>query len=386
MLIINGIIHTMDGGTIKDGYVRTEGAHIARVGSMDGITPDSWDGLDVVDAKGGHVLPGFLDIHCHLGLYGGRGEGDPADDLNEAPEPVTPQIRALDAINPMDRYFEEARKAGVTTVLTGPGSANPIAGQSVLMKTAGTVIDDMILKAPAAMKFALGENPKRSRGKDHTPATRMATASLIRETLTKAADYGLNRDTARSDPLGSLPDTDMKLEALVPVISGKLQAHFHAHRADDIVTAVRISREFGMDCVIVHGTEGHLIADWLAKEGIPVITGPSLIDHCKPELANATLANAAILSKAGVQVAICTDHPETPIQLLPFCAAMAAHAGLDEEDALAAITISAACIVGLEDRLGSITPGKDADLVIMDGHPFHWRSHVTHVFIDGKEV
>lgn len=381
MLIVNGVIHTMDVGTIPNGFVRTEGRRIACVGPMSELPADA-DPTGLVDAKGGHVLPGFIDAHCHVGLYGGAAQ---EDDLNESPVPCTPQLRALDGVDPLNQYFGEARRAGITSILTGPGSANPIAGQSVLLKTAGRIIDQMVVRAPASMKFALGENPKGVH-KDHGPATRMASAAVIREQLARALDYDLKWAQAKADDNMSDPDFDIKLDALRPVVAGRLAAHFHAHRADDIVTAVRISKEFGLDCVIVHGTEGHLVADFLAKEGVPVITGPFLMDRCKPELANLLMENTAILARAGVQVAICTDHPETPIMLLPFCAAMAARSGMDEEEALAAITINAACIAGVGDRLGSLSPGKDADVVVMDGHPFHWRSRAVRVIIDGQEI
>lgn len=357
MLILNGIIHTMDGSVIDHGFVRTEGTTIAEVGHMSQLA-DDWDYGHTIDARGGHVLPGFIDAHCHVGLYGaGTGE----EDLNEASGPCTPQMRAIDGVDPLDDYFRQARQAGVTCVHTGPGSTNPIAGQSVLMKTAGRVADKMAIRPSAAMKFSLGENPKKSH-KGSGPLTRMGTAAVIRQKLREGGDD------------------------LAPVLEGKLPAHFHAHRADDIATAIRLSKEFGLDCTIIHGTEGHLIADDLACEGVSVITGPIMTDRSKPELANLIPENTAILAAAGVQVAICTDHPETPINYLPLCAALAARAGMDEEEALAAITINAACILGVDDRLGSLTPGKDADIVVMDGHPFDWRSRVTHVFIDGQEV
>ncbi len=381
MLIVNGTVHTMEVGTIPSGFVQTEGTRIVRVGPMSDL-PGAGDADGIIDAKGGHILPGFIDAHCHVGLYGGAAQ---EDDLNESPAPCTPQLRALDGVDPMNQYFREARQAGITCVLTGPGSANPIAGQSVLVKTAGRVIDQMAVRAPASMKFALGENPKGVH-KDHGPATRMASAALIREQLTKALDYSLKWDLAQVDGGADSPEFDARLDALRPVVGGRLAAHFHAHRADDIVTAVRLSKEFGLDCVIVHGTEAHLVADFLAREGVPVITGPFLMDRCKPELGRLTMENTAILARAGVQVAICTDHPETPIALLPFCAAMAARAGMDEEEALAAITINAACIAGAGDRLGSLSPGKDADIVVMDGHPFHWRSRAVHVLLDGREL
>lgn len=381
MLIVNGVIHTMETGTIPKGFVLIKGSRIAQVGPMSAL-PGGADQEGMVDALGGHVLPGFIDAHCHVGLYG---SGPQEDDLNESPAPCTPQLMALDGVDPLNQYFAEARRAGVTCLHTGPGSANPIAGQSVLLKTVGTVIDQMTVRTPAAMKFALGENPKGTH-KDHGPATRMASAALIRDKLTQALNYEVKCARAAADDALDDPEFDIRLDALRPVVTDRLPAHFHAHRADDIVTAVRLSREFGLDCAIVHGTGGHLIADFLAKEGIPVITGPFLMDRCKPELGRLTMENTAILARAGVQVAICTDHPETPISLLPFCAAMAARAGMDDEDALAAITINAANILGVGNRLGSLAPGKDADVVVMDGHPFHWRSKVTHVFIDGQEV
>ncbi len=381
MLIVNGVVHTMDVGTIANGFVQTQGGKIAQVGPMSELPQDA-DLSGMIDARGGHILPGLIDAHCHVGLYGSATQ---EDDLNESPDACTPQLRALDGVNPLNQYFGEARRAGVTCVLTGPGSANPIAGQSVLLKTAGRVIDQMVVRAPASMKFALGENPKGVH-KSQGPATRMATAAIIREQLARALDYELKWVRAQTDDTVEEPGFDARLDALRPVVTGRLAAHFHAHRADDIVTAVRLSKEFGLDCVIVHGTEGHLIADFLAREGVPVITGPFLMDRCKPELGCLTMENTAILARAGVQVAICTDHPETPVSLLPFCAAMAARAGMDEEEALAAITINAACAAGAGDRLGSLSPGKDADVVVMDGHPFHWRSRAVHVLIDGQPV
>jgi imidazolonepropionase-like amidohydrolase len=349
-----------------------EGSRISGVGEMDSLSGEELLG-PVVDAGGGHVLPGFIDAHCHLGFS--------AHELNED-DPCTPQLRALDGVDPMDEYFAKARRAGVTCVLTGPGSASPIAGQMVAVKTAGTVIDQMAVRHPAAMKFALGENPVKGKA---GPQTRMGVAALIREELKKAAEYGQRLEQAERDG-GDGPDLDGKLAALAPVAAGRVPAHFHAHRADDIATAVRIAKEFGLDLVVVHGTDGPLIADFLAREGVPVITGPSMTDKSKPELKNLAMENTAALAKAGVQVAICTDHPETPIQYLLLCAALAARAGMDEEEALAAITISAACIAGVDDRLGSLTIGKDADIVLMSGHPFEFKSRVQRVWIDGREV
>ena len=290
-------------------------------------------------------------------------------------------------MNPLDRGFQEAREGGVTTVLTGPGSANPIAGQFLAIKTTGRWVDEMVVKAPAAMKFALGENPKSVyNDRKETPVTRMATAALIREQLSKAQEYQDKQAKADEDPEEEMPDYDAKLEALAPVVQGQLPAHFHAHRADDIATALRISREFGLKQVIVHGTEGYKIADLLAAEGAAVITGPCLTDRSKPELVGQTLENPALLARAGVKVAICTDHPETPIQYLPLCAAMAVRGGMEEESALAAITSAAAEIAGISKRVGSLTPGKDADVVVTTGHPFDWNGRIKAVFIDGQQV
>ena len=384
MLIINGTVHTMDGPVIKNGYVAVKGSKIARVGPMEDC-PKSWVG-EVFDAQGGHICPGFIDAHCHLGMFGDA-LGFESDDGNEETDPCTPHLRAIDGVNPLDRCFSEARAAGVTTVLTGPGSANPVSGQFAALKTDGRWVDAMVVRAPAAMKLALGENPKQVyHDRDETPVTRMATAAIIRENLRKAVEYGEKMDRAARDEDTDPPDYDAKLEALLPVVRGELPVHIHAHRADDIATGVRIAREFGLRCVIVHGTEGHLIPDLLAREKIPVITGPALGDRSKPELANMTLENPALLRRAGVEVAICTDHPEVPVQYLPLCAALAVKGGLDPEEALAAITVTAAGIAGLGDVLGTLAPGREADVVVTSGHPLELLGEVWAVLIGGRRI
>ncbi|MGI5929400.1 amidohydrolase [Pseudoflavonifractor sp.] len=384
MLIINGVLHTMDGPVIECGFVHVEGDKITAVGPMSAL-PGGIDG-PVVDAAGRHVYPGLVDAHCHLGLFG-NAVGFESDDGNESTDPCTPHLRAIDAVNALDRCFEDARAGGVTCVLTGPGSANPIAGQFAALKTDGRWVDQMIVSAPVSMKFALGENPKTVyNDRKETPVTRMATAAIIRENLAKALEYMDKQNKADEDPDTDMPDFDAKLEALVPVLKGELPVHCHAHRADDIATAVRIAKEFGLHLVVVHGTEAYLISDLLAQEDIPVITGPCLTDRCKPELAGQSQENPVLLSRAGVKVAICTDHPETPIQYLPVCAAMAVRAGMDEEEALAAITINPAVIAGIADRVGSLTPGKDADIVLSTGHPLDWKSKVEQVYIGGVQV
>ena len=383
MMIVNGVVHPMDGPVIQRGYVAFKDEKITAVGPMEELTAVVEDALD---AQGGHILPGFIDAHCHLGLFGDS-LGFEADDGNESTDPCTPQLRAIDGVNPLDRCFQEAREGGVTTVLTGPGSANPIAGQFVALKTDGRWVDQMVVKAPAAMKFALGENPKSVyNDRKETPVTRMATAAIIREELSKALEYQDKQDKADQDPETDMPDYDAKLEALAPVLRGEVPAHFHAHRADDIATAVRLSKEFGLKYVIVHGTEGYKISDLLATEGAAVITGPCLTDRSKPELVGQTLENPALLAKAGVRVAICTDHPETPIQYLPLCAAMAVRGGMGEEEALAAITRNPAEIAGIGHRVGTLTPGKDADIVVTQGHPFDWNGKITAVFLEGRQI
>ena len=384
MLIINGTVHTMDDMTIPNGYVAVSGDKIAKVGPME-EAPEHWEG-ETIDAHQGHIMPGFIDAHCHLGMFG-DGLGFEADDGNEATDPCTPQLRGIDSINPLDRCFREARNAGVTTVVTGPGSANPISGQLAAIKTNGRWIDEMIVKAPIAMKMALGENPKMVYNDRHEgPITRMATAAIIRENLAKAVEYGEKMDRAEEDEDEEKPEYDAKLEALLPVVRGELPVHFHAHRADDIATAVRIAKEFNLKCVIVHGTESHMIPDLLEQEGIPVITGPILGDRSKPELVNMTIETPAVLNMMGVDTAICTDHPEVPIQYLPLCATIAVKGGMLPEAALASITIRPARILGIADRVGSLTPGKDADIVIMSGHPINALSRVKDVFIAGESV
>ena len=384
MLIQNGVVHPMDGPVIPNGYVLLEGNKIKAVGSMDAV-PQGWAG-PVLDAAGGHILPGLVDAHCHLGMCG-DGLGFEAEDDNESTDPCTPHLRALDGLNPLDRCFREAREAGVTTVLTGPGSGNPINGQGLAVKTIGRWAEEMVVLEPASLKLALGENPKTVyHERKETPMTRMGTAAIIRAQFSKALEYLDKQNKADAEEDTDPPDFDPKLEALLPALRGELPVHIHAHRADDIATAVRLAREFGLKLVVVHGTEAHLLPELLAREHIPVITGPILTDRSKPELANSTSANPALLAKAGVEIAICTDHPVIPIQHLTLCAAVAARSGLEPEEALKAITLNGARLAGVDHRVGSLTPGKDADVVVTSGHPLDWMSRVEHVFIDGVQV
>ena len=384
MLIFNGVVHPVDAPVIPNGYVELEDDKIKGVGPMEAL-PKGCEGPSL-DVKGGHIVPGFVDAHCHLGLFGDalKFEGD---DGNEATNPCTPHVRAIDGVNPLDHCFQEAREGGVTTVLTGPGSANPISGQGIVIKTLGAWVDQMVLKAPATMKMALGENPKTVyNGRKETPTTRMGTASVIRTELARALEYMDRQDKADTEAGTNAPGYDPRLEALIPVLRGELPVHIHAHRADDIATAVRICREYGLQFVVVHGTEGYRVTELLAAEGVGVITGPILTDRSKPELAGLTIENPARLAKAGVEIAICTDHPVTPIPYLPLCAAVAVRGGLEPEEALRAITLGGARLAGVAHRVGSLTPGKDADVVVTSGHPLEWTGSVEHVFINGIQV
>ena len=378
-LIQNIQVWTMDEQDTRfSGWVLLEDDKIAATG--EGRPPAC---AEVLDGEGGVLTPGLIDIHSHLGLYE-DGLGFEGADGNEDTDPVTPQLRAIDGINPMDRGFQEARESGVTTVAVSPGSANPIGGQIALLKTAGRRVDDMVLKAPLAVKFALGENPKSVyHDKDEAPVTRMATAALIREQLYKAKEYFSRKARAEDDPDQDDPDYDSKLEALLPLLRGKAEAHFHAHRADDIFTALRIAKEFGLRAVIIHGTEAHLVADLLAEEHVPVVCGPYMTDRSKPELRHLTDEAPSLLCKAGIPTAVTVDHPEIPLRLLPMALMLAVRAGMDKTDALRAVTSVPAQIAGMENRIGSLREGMDADCVLWSGDPLDITTQVQAVFING---
>jgi len=382
MVITNAYIYPVEGDPIPQGYLRFSET-IEAFGPMTEYVPA--ENEQTFNAGGQWLLPGLVDIHTHLGLFG-DGVGFEAEDCNEIGEPITPHLRAVDGINPMDATFRESLEAGITTVAVAPGSANPIGGQIAAIHTAGRRVDDMVIQAPLAMKFALGENPKTCyHDRDETPATRMATAAMIRQALLEAAAYGRKKAAAEENPELDPPDFDMKHEALLPVLRREIQAHFHAHRLDDVFTAIRIAKEFSLNYVIVHGTESYLASDILAEEGTRVVTGPNLLDRCKPELKNMTFGGPAELTKAGVLCSICTDHPETPLKYLTICAAVAQKSGLSREDAIRAITIYPARIAELDDRIGSLKPGKWADLALFDGDPLELTSSCTGVFIQGRK-
>lgn len=376
------------GGLIHDAVHR--GAYIADIllagGKIAGIGTDLTAPADaeIFDADGLDVYPGFVDAHTHIGLDG-YGIGYEGCDYNEMNDIWTPQLRAIDGINPRDPSLAIARKAGVTCVCTGPGSANVLGGTFLAMKTVGDRIDNMIVKDPVAMKCAFGENPKRCY-RDKCDSTRMSTAAFLRGALMQAKDYGARKQAANGD-VTKMPAYNQKLEALLPVLAGEIPLKAHAHQANDIFTALRIAHEFGLRITLEHVTEGHLIVDELAKEkDVPMAVGPSLTHASKFELQNKSWATPGVLAKAGCHVSIITDNSVIPQQYLPLCAGMAVKAGMDEFDALKGITINPAEHIGVADRVGTLEVGKDADLVITNVCPFEVMTEVKAVFIDGARI
>jgi len=344
-------------------------------------------GARVVDAHGCYALPGVIDAHCHVGIWEDA-MGFEGSDGNEMTDPVTPQLRAIDGINPQDRCFDEALAAGVTTVAVGPGSANVIGGQFALMKTGLGPFESRIMAEPLALKIAFGENPKRVYSdKKRSPTTRMATAALLRQALADAQEYGKKIGDGDAD---KRPARDLGKEILLQALRGELVVKAHAHRADDILTALRVAREFGLRLSLEHCTEGYLIADQLREAQraatLPIIIGPLLSERSKIELRNLTFAAPAKLHGLGVRFAMMTDHPVIPLQYLSVCAAIAAREGLPEREALRCITIDAAWAVGYEAELGSLAPGKAADLALYDAHPLDTRAHVKEVYLGGERV
>ncbi len=377
MIIYNAKIYTMNDNDdiIENGYVEYNNGKIVSVGIN---SPDNGDKL--IDAKGSSLYPGFIDAHTHLGLFS-SGVGIEGEDFNEDSDPITPQLNAIDGINPMDSAFEDARNAGVTTVAVSPGSSNAICGSICAVKTKGKRIDKMSL-GMVGMKISLGENPKMTYiDKDSSPVTRMAIAAIIREALSKAQRYMEDKETGEETP-----EFDAKCEALIPLLKREVKAHFHCHRSDDIFTAIRIAKEFNLEYVLVHCTEGHLIADELKEENATAVIGPIICDKSKPELANLTPANSSILNLSGVEVSICTDYSEVPIQYLPLSAGIAIKNGLDFYEALKAVTRTPAIQLGLFDRVGSIEDGKDADFVMFGSNPFEVMSSPEMVVINGEKI
>jgi len=352
---------------------------IVAIGAGLSVPPDARR----VDAAGKTITPGLIDAHAHVGVAE-EAEGWAGQDTNELTDPVTAHVRAIDAINPADLGFRDAVAGGVLAVNVNPGSGNPIGGQTVAIKTWGRVVDRMVLRQPSGLKSALGENPKRVYNeKKQTPSTRLGTAAVIRGALVAATNYIAKQDAAEADkPV----ERDLKLEALARVLRREIPWRQHCHRADDIATALRIADEFGYRLVIDHGTEAHLLADILAERGIPVVIGPLFTSRSKVELRNRSLANPGRLARAGVTIAITTDHPVVPINFLVFQAAIAVKEGLDGDTALRAITLTPATIMGVDDRIGSLAVGKDADLCLWSGDPLDVSSRVEAAWMDGREI
>jgi len=378
--LTNARIYTMNGNVIEKGTILWDKKNILAVGETVELPQEA----EVIDMSGKTVVPGFIDAHTHLGILEEIYQVE-GDDLNEFTEPVTPELRALDAVNPFDLAFRDAVQGGVTTVMTGPGSSNVICGTSLVMKTAGSCLQEMVLIPQAGLKVAFGENPKRTYGEQKKmPATRMGIAALLRQAFTDARVYARKKEKSLKD--GEVLELDLGMETLLQVLNKEMPLRAHAHRADDIMTALRVAEEFQLDIVLEHGTESHKIIPELVKRHIPVVLGPSFSNRAKVELAEISWKSAALLNEAGILVALTTDHSVTPVQYLPLCASMAVKYGMDETEALKAITINAAKVLKLDHRVGSLETGKDADIVVLSGHPLDWRTRVERVYINGEAV
>lgn len=383
--IKNGKIITMAGENFENGSVYIENGKIKRVGnfSLDDIGKAAAHKkeLTVLDAGGGWVLPGLVEAHCHMGITEEK-KGMEGDDCNENVEPVTPWLRGIDAINPMDAAFDDAVRAGITTAMVGPGSSNVVGGQFAVIKTKGRCIDDLIVKAPAAMKVAFGENPKVNfSGQGKMPVTRMAIAGMLRKELSAAKQYLRQKEKAEEDF-----QEDFHYESWIPVLKKEIPIKAHVHRADDILTALRMAKEFDLKITLDHCSEGHLIAKEVAESKAPAILGPDFASRSKIEVQNMAFKTAGVLQEAGVLIAIMTDHPVSIINSLPLCAGMAVKAGLPMEEGLKAITINAAKICGVEERLGSLEEGKDADVAIFSANPMEIFTKTLCTIIDGNIV
>lgn len=379
MVIINGKIFPMEGDDIGNGYVRIKGTKIEEVGPMWAFFPKD-SNEEILDVQGAWVMPGIVEAHSHIGIIEEK-YGEIGDDCNEQTKPVTPELRAIDAINPMDPAFHEAIAAGITSVMVGPGSSNVVGGQFVFMKTQGRCVDKMVIKQPAAMKVAFGENPKTEFGdKDIFPSTRMGVAAILRKALYEVVQYKADKER------GNLGKTDFAMESWLSVLDKEIPLKVHAHRADDILTAIRIAKEFDVNITIDHGTESHLIVDEIKEAGFPVIVGPDLTSRSKQEVQNMNFKTNKILQEAGILFAITTDHPVSMIQYLPLCAGLAVKSGLPMNEALKAITINAAKICRVEDRVGSLKAGKDADIAIFSGNPLEVFTKTMYTIINGEIV
>jgi imidazolonepropionase-like amidohydrolase len=380
--ITNAHVVPVEGEPYDGSIVITDGK-ISAVGRK--AKPPRRSSVDVLDAEGGWVLPGFVDAHTHVGVWN-EGEGWSGQDTNEMTDPVTAQVRALDAVYPGDLGFTDALTGGITTVCVNPGSGNVIGGHCVAVHTHGRTVDEMVLRSPVGLKSALGENPKRVYGdQKKTPSTRLGNAAVLREAFVSAQNYQAKRAAAAKDKK-PFDARDLKLEALASVLDREIPWRQHSHRADDIATAMRIAEEFGYELVIDHGTEAHLIADLIAEKGIPVLIGPLIVSRSKVEVRNRSTVNPGLLARAGVEISIITDHPVCPINHLVLQATLAVRDGLDRDTALRAITINPAKVLGLDDRIGSLAVGKLGDVVLWSGDPLDVMQRAQRVFIEGRQA
>ncbi len=378
--IINGEIYTMSGRTIKNGIILIDQGIIEEIGK-DIEIPES---AEIIDVTGKIIIPGIIDAHTHLGIDE-AGVGWEGKDYNEMTNPVTPHLRAIDAVNPREDGLKIARENGITSVMTSPGSANVLGGEAAAIKTAGDFIDEMIIKAPVGIKAAFGENPKKVyTERKEAPGTRMGIAALLREVLMEAQDYKLAKEDAAEK--GEVFNRKLKFESLLKLLNKEIPLKAHVHRADDIMTALRIAKEFDINITLEHCTEGHLAAHKIAEAGAPAVVGPSLTGKVKVELKEQDFKTAALLAEAGVKIALVSDHPVTPTERLPLYAALAVKSGLNKDEALKAITINPAEILGIADRVGSLEKGKDADLVIFNGEPLDFNSSIGKVMINGRFI
>lgn len=378
-MLFGGAIYPICSESFEEGYIILKNGKIHDMGKGN-PSREMLQNKEVHNCKGKYILPGLIDAHTHLGILEEK-TGEIGKDNNETSLPVAPHLRALDGVNPNDAGFRDALCAGVTTVMTGPGSNNPVGGLNMAVKTVGNVIDQMVVKNPTGLKLALGENPMVTHGSsNHTPVTRMGTVALIREMFYRARDYQVLRDT------GKLEYRELPMEAILTVLNREIPIRVHAHRADDIVTAVRLAEEFQLRLVIEHGTEGYLIRDFLKERNVAVAVGPMLTPRDKMELKNRSYDTARELAEVGVKIALITDHPYNSIEHLRLAAIIAHQEGLDEKIALEAITVNPANILNIDDQIGTLEKGKDADIVIMNGHPLDMDSKVERVYVNGSLV
>lgn len=384
MYIVGGRIVTMTGEEYPEGVIHIENGKIKAIGTRKEIPVHPAEQERVLVVEHGFIMPGIIEAHCHMGITEEK-KGMEGDDCNETVEPITPYLRAIDAINTMDAAFDDAVKAGITAAMIGPGSSNVVGGQFALLKTKGRRVDDLIVKAPAAMKVAFGENPKVNySGQGKSPVTRMAIAAMLRRELTEASEYLAEKEQAQKN--GQSFKKDFSKECWLPVLRREIPLKAHVHRVDDIFTAVRIAQEFNLKMTLDHCSEGHLIARELAAAGFPAIVGPDLTSRNKIEVQNMDFKTAGILNQAGVMTAITTDHPVSQIQYLPLCAGLAVKAGLPLAEGFKAITLYPAILCGVQDRLGSLEVGKDADIAIFDGNPMEVFTRTLYTIIDGNVV